>query len=237
LWVNPYAMRVKLALAAKGVSYTCIPQELGPNNKSPLLLQSNPVHKKVPVLLHNHKPVCESLIICEYVDEAFPAASAVVVGNKKVHDLLPKDPYLRATARFWADFGDKKVFDTLLKVVRVPREEFRAVIEEAKGYLQTLEDGAFHAAANASPFFGGAHVGFVDVVLGPLVVLLPAMDSLLRVDDDEDVDVLEVRKLPRLHAWLKAFGDLPFAATILPTPTKLAEAFKGLRKRRFPNEN
>lgn len=68
-------------------------------NKSPLLSQMNPVHKKIPVLIHDGKPVCESLIIVQYIDEVW----------KDKIPFLPSDPHLRAQARFWADFVDKKV--------------------------------------------------------------------------------------------------------------------------------
>jgi glutathione S-transferase len=59
----------------------------------------NPVHKKIPVLVHDGKPICESLIIVQYIDE---------VWNDKA-PLLSSDPYERAQSRFWADFVDKKV--------------------------------------------------------------------------------------------------------------------------------
>ncbi|KAE8679056.1 hypothetical protein F3Y22_tig00111402pilonHSYRG00743 [Hibiscus syriacus] len=63
--------------------------------------EMNPVHKKIPVLIHNGKPVCESPIQVQYVDEVW-------------HDKapwLPSDPYQKAIARFWGtDYVDKKKF-------------------------------------------------------------------------------------------------------------------------------
>ena len=96
-WPSMFGMRVRVALAEKGLKYEYREQDL--RNKSPLLLTMNPVHKKIPVLIHNGKPISESMIIVEYIDE---------VWNHK-SPLLPTDPYQRAQARFWADYVDKKV--------------------------------------------------------------------------------------------------------------------------------
>jgi glutathione S-transferase len=97
-WPSPFAMRIRIALAEKGIKYETKEEDL--RNKSPLLLQMNPVHKKIPVLIHNGKPIAESLIAVQYIDEVWNDKSS----------LLPSDPYQRSQARFWADFADKKVY-------------------------------------------------------------------------------------------------------------------------------
>ncbi|KAF6983846.1 hypothetical protein CFC21_001944 [Triticum aestivum] len=58
MWASPYVLRVRLALSIKGISYEYTEEDL--RHKSELLLRSNPVHNKVPVLIHDGKPVSES---------------------------------------------------------------------------------------------------------------------------------------------------------------------------------
>ncbi|XP_063939458.1 probable glutathione S-transferase isoform X2 [Daucus carota subsp. sativus] len=77
-WASMFGMRVRIALAKKGVHYECIEQNLA--HKSPLLLEMNPIHKKVPVLIHNNKPIC---------DDAYQRAQARFWADfidKKVYD-------------------------------------------------------------------------------------------------------------------------------------------------------
>lgn len=93
---SPFALRIVWALKLKNIEFDTVMEDFP--YKSALLLKYNPVHKKVPVFVHNGKPISESLVILEYIEETW-----------KENPLFPEDPMERAMARFWAKFGDEKV--------------------------------------------------------------------------------------------------------------------------------
>ncbi|KAK4402908.1 Glutathione S-transferase U18 [Sesamum angolense] len=102
-WACPYVNRAQLALKVKSIEYEFI--EDIPYQKSALLLKYNPVHKKIPVLILGDKPVCESLIIVQYIDDAWATGPSI----------LPSDPYDRTLARFWVAYIDDKVRSSTFK--------------------------------------------------------------------------------------------------------------------------
>ncbi|XP_031405574.1 glutathione S-transferase U10-like [Punica granatum] len=118
MWSSMYSKRVELALRVKGIEYEYMEEDL--MNKSMLLLRYNPVHKKVPVLVHNGKPVAESLVILEYIDETW----------KHNPRLLPEDPYERAKVGFWANFLHLQVFEALAVVFTSEGEVQERAIEQ-----------------------------------------------------------------------------------------------------------
>lgn len=143
---SPANQRVEWALKRKGVKYEFIQEDL--QNKSPLLLKSNPVYKKIPVLLHNDKPIAESLVIIEYIDEAFEGPS-----------ILPKDPYDRAIARFWSKYLDDKCLPAVWKAFWSEGDGQEKDKEEAYEVLKVLDN-----ELKDKKFFGGDDIGFVDIV-------------------------------------------------------------------------
>jgi len=205
-WASPYVVRVQLALRLKGVSYEFLEEDL--KNKSELLLKSNPVHKKVPVLIHNGKPVCESSVIVQYIDEAFAGAGP---------SLLPADPYERAVARFWASFID----DTLLKASSQAsggktEEEKTEGKEKAAAAIVTLE-GALSECSKGKPFFGGESAGYVDVILGGLLGWVRAIDAM------QGVKTFDPSTTPLLAAWAERFGQLEQVEAVMPDVQRLTE--------------
>jgi len=98
LWGSPFSKRVEMVLKLKGIPYEYIEEDVY-GNRSPMLLKYNPIHKKVPVLIHNGRSIAESLVIVEYIEDTW----------KTTHTILPQDPYERAMARFWAKYVDEKV--------------------------------------------------------------------------------------------------------------------------------
>lgn len=91
-FASPYSKRIEIALKLKSIPYQLVQEDL--HNKSQTLLRYNPVHKKIPILVHQGKPISESLCIIEYIDETW----------RNGPDLLPQDPYRRSKVRFWASY-------------------------------------------------------------------------------------------------------------------------------------
>ncbi|KAK4285185.1 hypothetical protein QN277_001916 [Acacia crassicarpa] len=202
-----FAMRARIALAEKGIEYEGKEQNLA--DKGPELLQMNPIHKKVPVLVHNGKPICESLIIVQYIDE---------VWKDQGNPLLPSDPYDRAQARFWADFVDKKVADASSKVWTKKGEELEAGKKDFIAALKQLEE-----VLGDKPYFGGEVFGYVDLVLIPFYSWFYAYETCGSFKTEEHC--------PKFIEWAKRCMQRETVAKSLPDPKEVYEIVLILRKR------
>ncbi|KAL5582849.1 hypothetical protein UlMin_015291 [Ulmus minor] len=197
-WTSPFGRRVRIALAEKGIKYEATEEELF-EQKSPLLLQMNPVHKKIPVLIHNGKPVCESLNIVQYIDE---------VWNHK-SPLLPSDPYQRSQARFWADYVDNKLFMALRKTMRwKDGEEQEAGKKELIESLKVLE-----GELGDELYFNGESFGFVDLALVPLASWFYSLETCTGFGIEGEC--------PKILSWTKRCMEKESVAKSLPDPRKI----------------
>nr|ABZ80407.1 tau glutathione S-transferase [Casuarina glauca] len=206
MWMSMFGMRVRLALIEKGIQYEYKEEDL--MNKSELLLKMNPVYKKIPVFIHNGKPICESLIIVQYIDEVWGDRSP----------LLPSDPYERAQARFWADFIDKKFHEASKGLWFNKGEELEAAKKDFFEALKTLEGELDH-----KPYFGGENFGFVDLALITFYNWFYFYDTIGKFS-------IEV-ECPKIMQWGRRCLERESVAKTLPDTKKLCEAALELRKK------
>ncbi|CAL4945552.1 unnamed protein product [Urochloa decumbens] len=189
---SPGGHRVEAALRLKGVPYELILEDL--SNKSDLLLKHNPVHKLVPVLLHGDRAVCESLVILEYIDEAFDGLP-----------LLPADPYERTVAPFWAHFIDHKFprpfwLSFFLTEDDGGESSLQGLLTEAKQNLALLEVQLKDKGRNENDtrFFGGDSIGYLDIVGSSIAHWLGFFEEVAGV-----APLLTEEEYPALSQWAK----------------------------------
>ncbi|KAF4360178.1 hypothetical protein F8388_000047 [Cannabis sativa] len=208
-WASPFCVRVKIALNEKGIEYEAREENLF-GGKSELLLNSNPIYQKVPVLLHNGKPLSESTIIVDYIDHTWNSTSP----------LLPSSPYDVAQARFWADFIDKKVFEAGRKIWTGQTDE---VVEVAKkDFIEILKQLEELALADKA-FFGGESFGYVDILAVALTSWFYTFEQFggFKVEDH----------CPKLSAWINRCYQRDTVSKVSPDPIKIYEFVAMLRKK------
>eukprot|EP01018_Ginkgo_biloba_P030709 Gb_36787 [translate_table: standard] len=202
-WFSPFGARVSIGLEENGVKYEFLEENL--YNKSELLLEMNPVHKKIPVFIHNGKPVAESLIILYYIDEVWPSSDV---------SFLPSTPYDRAITRFWADFVDKKFFKSAARMLTSKGEEQEEAKRDLIENLRILE-GALKELSDGKPYFGGETFGLIDIAF------IPCASWFLTYETLGNFKIPVVERFPRLGAWVKKCMERESVSKILPQPEKV----------------
>ncbi|KAF3431381.1 hypothetical protein FNV43_RR26112 [Rhamnella rubrinervis] len=212
-WVSPYVLRVQIALNIKNVTYTYLDQNL--KTKGELLLKSNPVYKKVPVLIHGDKSISESRIIVEYIDETWSSGPSI----------LPSDPYERATARFWATYLDDKWGPATKAIEAVViagegKEAKNAAVDKVHEILVLIE-GAFKQCSKGKPFFGGGQIGYLDIALGGFLGWLRFRELI------HEIKLLDPAITPELVKWADRFCRHPAVSGVMQTTELLANSEYG----------
>ncbi|GAB2297265.1 hypothetical protein Dimus_031375 [Dionaea muscipula] len=207
-WTSPYVMRARIALNIKSVDYEFLEEKVGA--KSELLLKSNPVHKKIPVLIHHDKPIAESLIIVQYIDEV------TWTTTDDAPSILPSHPYPRAIHRFWAAYIDDKWFPAWKGIGLAKGEVAEQKINGAKEGLALLEE-EFPKISNGKPFFGGDQIGLLDIALGCFL-------GWVRVGElTHNVPLIDHSTTPHLAGWAARFVAHPAVKDVMPDPKDLLE--------------
>src|SRR5215216_6052306 len=109
-YVSPYVRKVLACLALKGLTYQIDP--ITPFFGDDEFERMSPL-RRIPVLVDGELALCDSSVICAYLDEAYPD-----------RPLLPSDPKDRARARWLEEYADTRLGDVFIwglfyqKVVR-----------------------------------------------------------------------------------------------------------------------
>ncbi|KAI3782664.1 hypothetical protein L2E82_12720 [Cichorium intybus] len=189
---SPFVCRVQIALNMKEIKYEKLEEDL--HNKSADLLNYNPIHKKVPVLVHNGNPISESLVIIEYIDDVWKGVP-----------ILPQDPYEKAVARFWGKFIDDKCIIALFKVFGSHGDE--QVIAEACEQLQILEN---ELKVKGTKFFGGDNINLVDIAAGFIAYWLGMLE------EATEIKFVTKDKFPKITEWADNFVNCRVVKEVLP---------------------
>ncbi|XP_050237195.1 glutathione S-transferase U7-like [Mercurialis annua] len=196
MWASPFNCRIQLALKLKGVEYEYIEEDL--SKKSDLLLKYNPIHQKIPVLVHNGKSISESLVILEYIDETW-----------KNNPVLPQDSYSSAVARFWAKFVDEKMLQTAIKASKAEGEEKEKLSEDVNQDLKLLEN-----ELKGNKFFGGENIGYLDIVTFSIVYWFKVANEAFQKE------FISEDKFPALYKWIENMSPIDVVKESLPPKDK-----------------
>ncbi|XP_062113920.1 glutathione S-transferase U10-like [Humulus lupulus] len=215
-WASAFSGRVEIALKLKGIPYKYVQEDLA--NKSEMLLHYNPVHKKVPVLVHKGSPISESLVILQYIDEFW--------STNNYTNLLPKDPYERALIRFWANFYDHKIISAIYTICesKIGNEREKAV-EELSELLKIFEEGIQRDFPRKLPFFDNENnVSFLGIVVNSYACVYPAFHETVAV-------IISPEKNPTFLSWVNALRENPLVKDTLPDHHRLVRSLNAYQAR------
>lgn len=212
------AQKVRLCLADKGIVYEGKHLNLrAGDQKRPEYLALNP-NGYVPTLVHDDFVVCESTVICEYLDDAFPDPP-----------LKPADARARARMRGFTKFIDAAIFPATATVSmsiafhhQFQPEMFETMERARPGWLANFrqlqkgtENPAFPAAIrrldkmvadmdaalgeHGGPWLVGERYSLADVGYAPYVTRLDHLKFLH--------GMIEGR--PRVAAWYERLRTRP----------------------------
>ena len=143
----PYAARVRLVLAEKGMEFETV--EIDLSDRPAWLYDKNPAGR-VPVIEEDGgDPLPESAVIMEFLEERYPEPA-----------LLPPDPADRAAARLLI-FRDQELtgpYYALRREEEGAREELDAALGRLDGLL------------GRRPYLSGAEYGLADIALVPWIL-------------------------------------------------------------------
>ena len=195
----PYVQRARIVLDEKAIEHEI--EFIDLNNKPQWFLDISPLGK-VPVLLVDDKPVFESAVIAEYLDEITPGS------------LLPSDALQKATHRSWIEFASNTLATIAGLYSASSETAFNASITLLRSRFLTLE-----MQLGSGPYFGGSDFSLVDAAFGPVFRYFDVIDLYL------DLGIFDAT--PKVRQWRDALSRRPSVerAVVCDYPQRLHRFF------------
>lgn len=157
-WFCPFVQRAWLVLEEKKIPYQYI--EVNPYHKPASLLSLNP-RGLVPTLEYESKPLYESTVICDFLEEAHP---------EHLPHLQPNDVYEKARMRIWSDYCTSRIIPSFHRFLQFQPLSDEEGLEKVRGeFLGHLKEFT-EAMDEEGPFFLGSEPSMVDFVVAPWAV-------------------------------------------------------------------
>ncbi|KIK65007.1 hypothetical protein GYMLUDRAFT_220274 [Collybiopsis luxurians FD-317 M1] len=163
-WFCPFVQRVWTALEEKHIPYQYI--EVNPYEKPESLMKLNP-RGLVPTLVYQEKPLYESNVIAEFLEDAFPEYAP---------RLLPNEPYNKARTRIWMDFVTSRIIPSWHRFLQFQPKEGQSELEAGQALKKARDEYLGHIRNFTSemdpsgPFFAGAEPSLIDFIIAPWLI-------------------------------------------------------------------
>jgi glutathione S-transferase len=163
-WFCPFVQRVWTVLEEKKIPYQYV--EVNPYHKPESLLKLNP-RGLVPTLQYDNKPLYESVVVCEFLEEAYPDH-----GTK----LFPSDPYDRAISRIWTDFITTRIIPSWHRFLQHQSGQTESSLKDVQSELLGRLKEFIEAMDQDGPYFSGGEATLIDFIMAPWAVRMWVFD-------------------------------------------------------------
>lgn len=200
---SPYGHRVEMVLIEKNIPYE--KQEIALSAKPDWFVKDAPLGK-VPLLYVDDKPLFESIVICEYLEENFAE-----------NPLHPKDNFMKAWHRGWMEFSSGILAGTFGMINSKNQEEFDLKKAETVTRLAILDKNL-----KFNPYFDGDKFSLIDVCMASV------FKPLIFIDQKFTLEIFDLYKNVASYAE----GVVTRGSLHKAIPTDYEEIFKSFLERK-----